>query len=415
MAEIPRKKNEPIRPSPGGLDLGFGELLGEPSKKEENSEIQPQKPFFVSTDPKSDDPLLSFALSDKWDELEKRCDEILRSHPNDSEASLWWIRTQLKKGGVPLFVLASPLDAVLKRVVSGEVSSGVKELAKGVTQEFVSVLKEREDTETLKAFMPHLEALGIKIDTSNDLKVDKNNFAQSEAEAWNKKDTSGKVINKSSTNPIRAFLLLSLLAFAFYYLFASKFVGSSAEDGIVVASTPNLDGSKKALIPPTVDRVKVGDLDALYYGMGEKTKETVAAVEVKNEVTEERQVQPKEQIVDARIPKLPSQSERERIDTTGPKEPESPREDRDRYESRGGRQDPDIGYEVERYRTPRRFEVVADTMVLSRPSHQGKPVSRLRRGDEIVAHERVGYWLKIYSDKGSPGFVLEQDAIPARR
>lgn len=421
MAEIPRRKSEVSRAPSSDLNLGFQELLGDPAKEAPKEVASVQASPDAQLKPEStngDNPLLALALKGEWAELEKRCDDALRGNPSDLEATLWWIRTQLKKGSVPLFVLSSPFDGALKRVLGGEGTSGLKELAKGASQEFADALKERGDSQTLEIFKPHFESLGVTLRSGETKEVPQSSNTFVNPEPWlNKSQTTTSIAPKSGTRDARmAFLFIVFLAAIFFGFRPLLF--DSTDALMVASSSPSLDTSQKELKPPTVERVKVGELDALYYGLREGSKgETSSSASEALNLTGANIGNTAPVVSDPPEVSRPQEAVplRERVDTTGPKEPVARDERRENERPPDIRKDPERGYEVERFRSSRRFEVVVDTPVLPRPSHEARSVSRLRRGDEIVAHERIGYWLKVYSDRGNPGYVLEQDVAPVSK
>jgi hypothetical protein len=67
---------------------------------------------------------------------------------------------------------------------------------------------------------------------------------------------------------------------------------------------------------------------------------------------------------------------------------------------------------IERYKNGKEFKILVRTKVLESPSFRAEAVTTLFPGDIILVEERIGDWLKVRSKRGSPGYVMYQDAEP---
>ena len=60
------------------------------------------------------------------------------------------------------------------------------------------------------------------------------------------------------------------------------------------------------------------------------------------------------------------------------------------------------------------YSIIVATRVMDRPSFRTVPIAKLQRGDTVLVEAQVGDWLKLRSKKGSPGYILAQDAKEQR-
>jgi len=112
--------------SPGGLDLGLGELLrkaeaGVPGPQDGShpaactADLNPDRA--KEAPPASQDEYSSLAGSGSWRDLVLLCERRLAADGADLRSRLWWIRAQLRLNGMPAAVLAAPLDSAALRLI----------------------------------------------------------------------------------------------------------------------------------------------------------------------------------------------------------------------------------------------------------------------------------------------------------
>lgn len=107
------------------------------------------------------------------------------------------------------------------------------------------------------------------------------------------------------------------------------------------------------------------------------------------------------------LPKLPSNPKREVIDKN---------DSREEFERKGRRRrrpsplSKPSGVPVNKFDTPRTYEVVVQTDVYTAPSLRSSALVRLERGAKIKVIARFGRWLELKSKEGNRGFIFAQDA-----
>jgi hypothetical protein len=71
-------------------------------------------------------------------------------------------------------------------------------------------------------------------------------------------------------------------------------------------------------------------------------------------------------------------------------------------------------YEVQHFDPPQLFKTITSTSVLATPSLLSKAMARLENGSHIHCTRKMGPWLEIVSLQGKIGYILAQDASPAK-
>ena len=173
---------------------------------------------------------------------------------------------------------------------------------------------------------------------------------------------------------------------------AVAWITAQPEGGIRVV----LDVEQPSLRPPTLRRRLGGSLDAI------------------DSLLDQMQVRPRVVQRVARSERAVNRSTRKiSINTTGPIEPSDfPRSEvgaRVQPRFSGDWSPGAVEYPVERFSSPKVFEVIARTHVVTEPAYTAEEVVILHVGHKVEAEGRHGPWLRLRSKSGRVGFVLAQD------
>lgn len=432
------------------LDLGLTQLAGEGDASESNP-----------PEPDIGEEYSALASSDDWKGLSELSERNItgNSSAEDAEARLWWIKAQSNLRAVPIAILAAPLD-LISRDLSGGLQGTpaqrgrIVELLKSLLPVFAESLKSGGDEKTAQMFMERAEKLNGSVPAIEQARAPsgletggkkaapkaraKRLNRESERlreelglETWTEEAAAPESQHRENEpareNGEKSFwrsyfligLAASLLLMAGLVFYMRELRLQDLALRAEPSSQPLIATRRDAgLVPPSVDRTSnVNTLSTLLYTMDEKKnvhdQDTSASAPAAETPAASKEPP---------APQLPKT--KEKINTDSPRESyDEPHVDRppperdklfggDRTEARSpfGDDERDRALPVEKFREAKLFTITTDTLVMPSPSLRAKPVSRLRKGDEILVESKVGYWLRIRSHSGRIGFVLAQDA-----
>lgn len=383
------------------------------------------------------------------------------------EARLWWIKSQLVNGGVPMSILAAPLESVSGSVLEMQKSGQnlgereralvafCAELLKKVSAELTAssehvlalsflerahALDERCAPQFRSAIDRELERLRKNPRAEMDQKL-KSKIARLEDLRRQLKGVKPEEIKAAPVSapesvkaeevpaalPARQSRRQLYAAAALILLVASGAGIWFMPQGTFVAGTPHLAlGTLSTSRPPPdtklgeLQRVSgLSNLDALYYDIDSASKRRPAesgSASTKSEqpalaASEAASTSPKERDAKAIV------------NTSGPLEgPEFQNLQMEDAENDGTRRD-DLfasitarsmaatqGVPVEKFESDKLFLVIAKTNVMARPSFHTAALAELESGDKVLVESKVGPWLKLRSKHGQAGYILAQDA-----
>lgn len=392
MSMIP--KGEKPKIPKGSVDLGLGDIL-----KETTGEV-PVEVGVTQAEPNDESSFVEQSLESefeklcnegRWSELatlsEKRLSVIGNS---DIEAKLWWVKSQIEIGSVPVSILTSPFEEVLSALQMLENPNRFLPLAHGIALNLIKELKSRGNVGDVERLLSYRNFLGLPF---------------SEETTQTPPSDIGLGLPKGGVKPgyiiassIILVALLSVLGVYYFYNYRSRVTGTPALSLSGVTSQDNTLN-----IPPLERSQNVSELDAVFYGMdakrdnretsqkGEKSESaTTLSTTSKSNVSELPTLAP------SISTGVPSKRVKERINTQSPRESERPHS-------------PDKSMGIQKFDEPRKFEIISETYVLSRPSMTAAILGRLRPGQRVRAIGKIGYWLKVLSEKNREGFILSQD------
>jgi len=348
---------------PQSLDLGLEDLI-----KDKTEEGRPSEPKLSTQEAISEPSELSTLFS--RGEFGKVIDRTEKIFASDPEAALYWIRSQSALGAVPLSILIAPLEKTVFELMDNNSPLQLKMMAKQTFEEFAS--SEHVHTESKERLRHRLtELLGEEVPSFAAPQISSNIASPSQAE---------ELKQSSIVAPIMVLLVLGVLAYFYYF--------RKSEDTVQFSPLPDAK-VKESLITSELARQSVGSLDALWSDLigSNAAPPTVVPTSKPSDVPEAA---------------LPSQ--KESVNTTSPIEPPHREEVRPEPEIRD-RGDSNSNF----------YEVLADTIVLSRPTVDASPVTRLRRGALLEVVGRTGVFYEVESKGGKKGYVLMQDVSPPER
>lgn len=491
-------------PSTARLDLGLSSLLNsfepipeyKPLDTPPTVNDNPFAPNFILVgEVTSDSPAMTdtvtvpvekneyekLASEERWGELASLCEGRLSEAGKGSgadqargyEARLWWIKSQLVCGGVPVSILAAPLDSVSEALVTtlnaghSAAPSNRKLLefcAQTLEQVAELLIQNREfglgltflerayrlGAPTGPALVRELEAEIGRIDDDprksrnpklKERRAKLEQLLQEIRPHCNKTEPEGMPVPETApdgpssdraykvnftkivpTN-IRgsvlsgaAFVVILFFAYAHWPL-SSIF---SVPDASVAYITQELSRTPSVLLPEMQRVSNVSSLDALFYDIDasraradtQRTTSQVAMTGSNSTGSVE--------LNDSAPRVRPAKAV---VNTSSPIEgPEfqnllSEPEERELNRSNAlfgnsGESSPGRvqGMEVEKFDADKLYIVLTRTNVMARPSLQTASLAELQSGDKVLVEARVGHWLKLRSKQGQAGYILAQDA-----
>ena len=364
----------------------------------------------------------------RWDELAHLCESKLEGVTEGSEDyiryTLLWVKAQLKGEGVPLNVLAAPLEKAAK--VASEAGLESKDLR----SEAISLLDELACDLELKDEKLLAASLRERLASISNTDADP-------TDTPSKKDDEVLVDEKPVVDFLEIetrdsglqfkfwiylFSFLLLLSGFLFYLFTSRAGGSFQSD---ISLTQFRD--RAPLLPWRLTKVeKVSSLDEILYqieGDASRTKPSIAPSTPVATVPEKQTTQ--KQVAQKTV------SAKETINTTTPvagtqfkfpyKElPPQKGVKKNDGDPAGFFKKDEVGVAKPSEKDKKtelagRYRILVQTRVVARPSYLAVTVGALQPGDEVFVSERQGDWLVIESKKGKPGYILAQDAERVRR
>ncbi|MBN8548169.1 MAG: hypothetical protein J0M12_02515 [Deltaproteobacteria bacterium] len=414
------------------------------------------------------------AEGEQWAELAQLCETHIskqgESRGKDAreviEARLWWIKSNLVNGGVPMSILAAPLESVSASIAELHSSSAalsedertlvsfcadlLKEVAGRLVKnaeaalglnflERAYALDSTCGPQLRAALEPEIARLRNNPRFERDSKL-KARVARFEdllrtlkqhkvevAEATREKPQQQAAENPASSASTRSrrplylavALMLALAIAAGLWTKAPSYLG---RERLARASKTILSPSEPRLLIPEVPRVSgLSSLDALYYDIdnSSRTESRKRPAPVEPQVAADASVVPS--VKDSVVTQAKVQ-----VDTSGPLEgPEFQNLKAEDLDPSDGRRD-DLfrgltsgpsqssgglqGLPVEKFDSDKLYLVLTKTNVMARPSFHTAALAELESGDKVLVESKVGPWLKLRSKHGQAGYILAQDA-----
>lgn len=412
------------------------------------------------------------AEQERWPELAQLCESRLSKKEGASsaesrdvvEARLWWIKSQLVNGGVPMSILAAPLESASSSVIELQKQPGMLGLREKSLIDFCAQMLKKVSSELaansehvlalsfleraytldqgcgaqlrsaverelerlaknpraqldpkIKVRIARLETLRRELKT---VKVAAEPVAEIDAQEAGDPKSAQVPAEPARRRPLRVYasatLLLLLCAGGIvWFVQRGALSGARADlalDTVISARLPNSQ-------LPELQRVSgVSNLDALYYDIDSATNKRrpevvqAAVSSTTNSATDGQNVSEVKQAKAV-------------VNTSTPVEgPEFQNLKDDASENDGSRRDDlfaDVaartqsamqGMPVEKFDSDRLFLVLTKTNVMARPSFHTAALAELESGDKVLVESKVGQWLKLRSKHGQAGYILAQDA-----
>lgn len=436
------------------IDLGLGAILSgvEPSKEVEisidlsspRSESAPSH-WTLGNDqapPKSEFDVL--ADERRWPEIIRRVESRLQDK-SDVEARLWWVRGHLGAFSMPVSFLAAPLESLCRDIRGTELRPELAALLKETALLTLGRLEDVGEKGLAVELRRIFELVGIKqargaggrqrIGTSSFRSLE-SLTPRSEPPAPTQSGAAPMVVPLRSRRRRVLWTSMCVVVVA-VLLYLDHLFPQLRSPTQGVASESFIEAPREVELsrPIQEKREPGGRLGALFYSL-EGDSENTSQPSAANPQTSATQAQENRiaggttQAVEpprdlAPPPLQPDARVRETINTDGPVEgpefrdrgrrdinrtAEPPREEPPREELRGGPPQAVLpaaqpfGFDHQRT-----YRVLEGTSVLSAPSHGGRVIGHLERGDRVLVEGKLGRWLRLRSKKGRGGYVLAID------
>jgi hypothetical protein len=358
----------------------------------------------------------------KWSEIVRLADLRLSS-ADDVEAKLWWIRGHLGAFSMPVSFLSAPFDAVCRKLSPDSVTESIKPLLEETGLLVLQRLREVGDSAHALEVRGALERLGVREPRGGRERAGTSSFRSLEsvvgpsAEAAAPHDVQVPVRRggRKRVTWTLACLVIVVALVALDRLFPH-------------IRMPHLDIAIESFEPPHGElqqatdtpgrRDPGGRLGALFYSIGEGARgDESESGPVTPQPSVSSRVQPESKPIPAES--LPLRS-KEEVNTRGPLEGSEFRErverikpssfENRREELQGGAPHAVLpGSSPEGFEAHKTYRVLTPTSVLSAPSHGGRVIGQLERGDRVLVEGKLGRWLRLRSKKGRGGYVLVTD------
>lgn len=352
---------------PQSLDLGLEELIQEKKKISENLETSAKETFIED----SSSEISTLFLRGEFAKVISRTEGLFSVDP---ESAIYWIRSQSALGAVPLSILIAPFEKAIYEMLSKDSSLHLKSLAGYAAEEFIS--SEHLDDEFKQRIADRMLELGIELpknSASGDSAVFNNQAAPSPLQPKKKSHASSMIL-----------ILMLLIGVILYQLIDRYNPEASFQYASVIQPEPSKD-----LISGDLKRQSVGSLDALLSDLNNKPSEVQPINSPITDVVTEA----------SPIPVQP----KETVNTDSPVEPTNlRRSDRDEPPEPRLKDEYNDGF----------YEVLVETLVLTKPQIDSAPVTRLRPGALLEVVRRDGVFYEVKSKGGKIGYVLMQDVAP---
>lgn len=357
---------------PQSLDLGLEELIQ--NKKNDSlpsEEVKSQHK--ISEEGSSEVPAL-FSRGE-FAKVISRTENLFSTDP---EAAIYWIRSQAALGAVPISILVAPFEKTIYEMLNPDSPILLRSLAGDAAKEFMD--SSHIDHEFKDRIKERMLMLGVELPTSVQTSPIENleDFKQKEIPLNQRRSNSSGMI----------LFLMILMAVVLYQLINHYSQGSSALYAVNDQPRPSKD-----LVTGDLKRQTVGSLDALLSDLNNQNASTQPTISPTIQATNQTspvQVQPKE-TVNTDTPIEPDNLRESNRDSSPP-EPRLNDEGREGF-----------------------YEVLVETLVLSKPQIDSSPVTRLRPGALLEVVRRDGVFYEIKSKGGKSGYVLMQDVAPPIR
>ncbi|MBX7137848.1 MAG: SH3 domain-containing protein [Oligoflexia bacterium] len=459
------------------LDLGFSSILAEADGASKGAaaaagEPLPAAPPASAAQEPPPSELEALAQKSQWSELSRVAETQIAAGDNSVALRLWWVLGQLRMKAVPSSILAAPLDSATrdlgeKRASSKRLESSpqVLKLAAQLLSEVGRNLKEGGDlvmavvllerawkidgsakellSETLDLEIKNLENQ-VRRNSDETLKQRVARLRSLKSEVgWVFKAKGGatEVAGAASltSEPVSqdaggprwmrraiiavAALCLILLGWLGYLYFAAGGTGE-LKMAAVVQLPKDLDGLNSAALPKLDPLQGLGDLDAVYYQLGQKQRVENKKPTADSGSESQEKVAKAKEIVNTSGPVESEQARTKavgaaRTESRAISDPPPPRREFERREPERRRRlassrDEPAPVAIEEFEGARYFRVEASTTVMSKPSSFAVPLYDLVPGDRVRAEARVGEWIKLRSMQGRIGYVSSHDLSPDR-
>lgn len=433
------------------IDLGLGAILAGPqSQKEVEVSIElpssvPGKsvaPWSLGNDhqpAKSEFDLL--ADERRWAEILRRV-ECRVQDKGDFEARLWWIRGHLGAFSMPVSYLAAPLESLCRDIQGVELRPELRSLLEETGLLALGRLEDVGEKNLAEGLRKVFEVVGVKQSRGSGKRrrVGTSSFRSIEpavpvAASPEIAPAERALVQATRDSRRRRFvwtcacvvIVATLLCVdrLFPHL-RSPTKGVASEE--FIAPPRDIELSR----PIQERREPGGRLGALFYSLeGDATRSAAQPSQgVPQESTAKTQDAPvvadraPTALVDARRtePEAPVKEMintagplegpefRERVERVFPADADARRGEPRREELQGGPPRAVLPEAAPHgFEHKRTYRVLESTTVLSAPSHGGRVIGHLERGDRVLVEGKLGRWLRLRSKKGRGGYVLALD------